>query len=128
MPKEIYSLPIPSSWIGSPKFFARPKRLCEIVCENREVEKSEIKQVSLKFNNCWAVKFTYYVANDAELISLTYDKVVDFGATDWLLKIKSNIAINKVQIEQIRHFAIFFDDGPLYEFVCESFCSEEVIL
>lgn len=125
MLNEIYKLPITSSWIASPEFYKRIGRICEILCEYEKDDELESIQLRLIFKKCWAVKFTYYVANDPELIPLTYDKVVDFGKSDWLNNVDSNIASNGIEIGQLKHLGIFFDDGPLYEFICEEFEVQE---
>jgi len=128
MPNEIYKLPITSSWMDSPKLYQRIGGYCELICEYENRENAEITQFNLIFGRCWAVKFTYYVANDAALIPLTYDKVVDFGETDWLEKIKRNLAASIGLTVELEHLGIYFDDGPLYEFICESFHAEEQII
>ncbi len=110
--------------MDSPKFYQRADGYCELICEY-ENENAQITQFSLKFRRCWAVKFTYYTANDANVIPIAYDKVVDFGETDWLRQINKNLTINKWETGKLRHLGIYFDDGPLYEFVCEAFEVQE---
>ena len=124
MRKEIFVLPIPSSWLNSPKFHEGHRRKSEIICEY-ESDTGRCVRLSLFFENTYAVKITYHLANDARIIPMAYDKVVDLGDTDWLTGIKSTIASNQGSYVDLRHFAIFFDDGPLYEFVCKSFYAEE---
>jgi hypothetical protein len=121
MPIEIYKLPITSSWIDSARFYTRLWRTCELVCEYEEGQNSEARRLCLVFGNCWGVKITYFVAVDADLIPLTYDRVVDFGDTDWLRKINTNIAASQMKVEPLKHLGLYFDDGPLYEFICGSF-------
>lgn len=128
MPNEIYTLPVPSSWFNSPRFLERLKRSCELVWEYKKGENSEPIHLSLTFNVCWGVKITYFVANDVEISHSAYDKVVDFGETDWLRGIRSNIVANEWEVTQLRHLGIYFDDGPLYEFICESFETHENIV
>lgn len=125
MPNEVYKLPVPSSWIASPEFYERLGRSCELTCEYEKVEVSEITQLSLIFKSCWGVKITYFVATDIETSNNAYDKVIDFGETEWLRTINKNLAISEWETGQLRHLGIFFDDGPLYEFICESFEAHE---
>ncbi len=125
MPTEIYRLPVTSSWIDSPEFYQRLGRTCELKCEYAKGEESEPKQLSLVFNGCWGVQITYFCATDIEAINDAYDNVVDFGETEWLRKINKNLAISEWETGQLRHLGIYFDDGPLYEFICESFEAQE---
>lgn len=137
--KEIFVLPMPSSWLSSPEFKPGLGRSNTIRCEWLEYEKCESKEnenpkitqitrVDLIFSKCWGIKITHYVAIDAKWIPLAYGKVVDLGATGWLRNIRSNIAANRIETGQLRHLMICFDDGPLFEFICESFEVEQNIL
>jgi len=121
MPIEIFKLPRPSSWFDSPKFFERLRRSCELLWEYEKVEGAGTAKLSLIFHVCWGVKITYFSANDTSVYKIAYDKLVDFGDTEWLLQIKANITAARVEFQHLRHLGIFFDDGPFYEFVCEAF-------
>lgn len=137
--QEIFVLPMPSSWLAGPEFKQGLGRSNTIRCEWDEYEKCESEQnenpkvtkitrVDLIFSKCWGINITHYVAIDAKWIQLAYDKVVDLGDTRWLRSIRSNIVASRIETGQLRHLMICFDDGPLYEFICESFEVEENIL
>ena len=120
--KEIFTLPVPSTaLVKSPEYHQGLRRSDVISCEYEDAVRQEVVKLSLIFKDTWAVKITYYTANEAPIIPIAYDKVVDFGDTTWLKMIKSTIATNRGSFETLRHFGIFFDDGPFYEFICESF-------
>jgi hypothetical protein len=55
----------------------------------------------------------------------TYDKLSDLGQMPWLDRIREQVSIFGNEVEAIRHFMIYFDDGPCYEFICRSFTIEE---
>ena len=122
MTKELFILPVPAtSLLKSPEFRKQLGRKSEIICEYRGDKEGEIVQLSLLFNNEYAIRITNGYACDVDIIKVTYAKVADLGETDWLKKIKSNLAASIGLSAELRHLGIYFDDGPLYEFICESF-------
>lgn len=120
---DIFVLPVPATSLrDAPEFHERLGRTSEIICEYEEENDPErIVQVSLVFKNRYAVRITNGFASDIEMLNQTYAKVVDLGETTWLKSIKSNLAAHKGVTEDLRHLGIYFDDGCLYEFICESF-------
>ena len=117
-----YKLPVPSTaLILSPKLVEGPQRLLQIVCIYfDEVLGTNIKLI-LKFESVRAYRVTYDGAVTAEEIHAAYDRVVNLGRTEWLEYVHSNLARNKRSPRELNHFCIYFDDGPLFEFICENF-------
>jgi len=73
----------------------------------------------LIFSGVQAYRCTYSLLTKSEIVKLAYDTVTDLGATDWLSELLSrSYEIDKKQ-KTLRHVAIFFDEGPCYEFICE---------
>jgi hypothetical protein len=123
MAKDIFDLPVPAtSLLDAPEFHERLGRTSEIICEyEEEGDSAQIVKLSLVFENRYAMRITNGFACDIEMLNLTYAKVVDLGETSWLKVVKSNLVANKGLSEDLRHLGIYFDDGCLYEFICESF-------
>lgn len=75
---------------------------------------------ALLFSGVEAFKCTYMLAYSAELVTETYDRLIDVGETSFLLEIRSNLK-GRTNVNELKHFAISFDDGPLYEFIARGF-------
>ncbi len=64
----------------------------------------------------------------AEVIKLAYDRLVDLGETDWLTGLRTGSEQAHFGVgKSLRHLAIFFDDGPFYEFVCNQVWLNETL-
>lgn len=127
MNKTIYKLPVPSTALWkSPEFQKRLGRECALVCNYEEEENETDVKLTLIFEGVEAFKATYYKACSLVLVQNAYSKVVDFGETTWLKEIKSNLIENEVEETDLFHLAIYFDDGPAYEFICKKFRVEEI--
>jgi hypothetical protein len=75
----------------------------------------------LIFEGVVAFKCTYNGICGAEIIRAAYNNLVDFGQTDWLTTLKRASEDHYFIVsESLKHTGIFFDEGPFYEFVCES--------
>lgn len=66
---------------------------------------------------------------------IAYDKIVDLGETSWLAEVRNQLrqcgeealtSFSYTLPDQLSHLMINFDDGPCYEFICESFQVEEI--
>ncbi len=80
----------------------------------------------LTFEGVVAYKCTYNLFCSVEIIKLAYDKVVDLGDTEWLSVLKTGVRGLPEEQASLRHLAIFFDEGPCYEFICETVWVSEV--
>ena len=59
-----------------------------------------------------------------EFASIAYDKVISFPASDLLLATRRRVAsrpTKEVNVADLQHFAVMFDDGPFYEFIAAGF-------
>lgn len=126
MNKIIFTLPVPSTALyESPEFQKRLGRECALVCDYEE-ETGTIITLTIIFENVEAYKATYYRACDLEIVRNAYDRIIDCGITTWLKGIQNNLAINGSENPDLSHFAIYFDDGPAYEFICKNFRIEKI--
>jgi hypothetical protein len=85
-----------------------------------ENDEDSLDYVALHFLKVVAFRCTHLPALTAEMVQCSYDKLADLGETPWLKEAQARVANCKVQLGQIRHLQITFDDGPCYEFLCES--------
>jgi hypothetical protein len=99
-------------------------RTCTLQAEY-EGDGDKIVALTIIFQGVEAFKCTYHNTIGAELIRLAYDRVVDLGTTQWLKDIQSELLNRPEDVTSLRHLAIYFDDGPCYEFICRSATAEE---
>ncbi len=77
--------------------------------------------MNITFPRVMAYKVTYHTACTFFMINTAYDKLVDLGRSDWLEAIEKNVEGQGEKAEGLRHFMVYFDDGPCYEFIGTSF-------
>ena len=125
MTATIWELPVSSTAFLGPgaTFEQRPKRAAAIRF-SYESEDDRTCARTLLFEGVQAYKITYYAARYADMLE-AYDRVVDRGQTAWLRELTDNSRRNGFPTQGVKHLMIMFDDGPCYEFVCESFRVEE---
>lgn len=118
----LWVLPVPATGlIQSPLFAVFPKRRCELSFDYEDDE-GEIKSTLLLFDGVEAYKCTYLTSLSADMIDRAYGKVVKVHQSNWLSETKENHSKRKYTTQKdIYHLMICFDDGPCYEFICESF-------
>lgn len=75
---------------------------------------------ALVFSGVEAYKCSYFLTYSVGLIEATYDTLVDLGRTLWLTEVTSTLN-GHASTADLRHLAISFDDGPLYEFIARAF-------
>src|SRR5713226_8149777 len=75
---------------------------------------------ALVFTGIEAYKCTYFLAYPVELLSATYDTLVDLGQTSFLSEICEKLK-ERTNVRELKHLAISFDDGPLFEFIARRF-------
>jgi hypothetical protein len=112
-----------------------------------EGENDEIVRGRLLFDGVEAFRFTCLNACTAEMVNIAYDKLVDIGQSEWLtsvseqlrnynaalrspnaqhsMEVQTHLDCYLIDVEKLRHFAVFFDGGPCYEFICQNFEFEE---
>lgn len=124
MSKTIYILPVPSTaLLADPVFEERIRRTCALICEYDSEKEEKNAVLTMIFEDLAVFKCSYYGAYGSEMHN-AYDKVLDFGASEWLKEIKGNLAQYEINNAGLKHLAIYFDDGPAYEFICRGFHTE----
>ncbi|WP_337271240.1 hypothetical protein [Oryzifoliimicrobium ureilyticus] len=88
-----------------------------------ENEKGEIDEKAFRFQNVWAYKCNFLYALDRDLMKLSYGKLVLLDKAGWLAEIGYQEGQFGSSSAKLKAFAVTFDDGPTYQFLCE-----EVIL
>ena len=118
MSEELWELPFPSSGLSNVGFQKLAGRSCALICND-----GENTPVRLVFIGVAAFKCTYHRACTIEMLK-TYDKLSDLGQTPWLDGIREQLSSFGDEVKALRHLMIYFDDGPCYEFICQSFSIE----
>jgi hypothetical protein len=111
--------------LKSPEFQKRLGRECSLICEYEDEETQNNSTLTLIFDKVEAFKVTYYKACNLELIQNAYDKVISCGNTKWLQEVKNNLVTNGANTNDLLHLAVYFDEGPSYEFICGNFRIEK---
>ena len=133
MVSTVWESPVPSTaYLEGERFRKLPGNRCDLTFEY-EGDSDETVHVRLIFDGVHAFKCTYFYACTVEMISAAYDKVVDLGQSEWLIATTSQmltygrdlLAQYDHDVDKLKHYTIFFDDGPCYEFICASFSVEE---
>ena len=125
MKKTIYELPVPATALFNiPEFQVPIPGKCVLICEYESETDENMKVVlTMTFGRVEAFKCTYYMACSFEMYD-AYAKVVDYGNTEWLEEVKTNMSEADLDTQSLSHLAIYFDDGPACEFICEEFRAE----
>lgn len=128
MIKTIWTLPIPSTnVVGEPNTRVIKYRDHELKFSLMDDEGETYKYL-INFLGTEAYKCTYLTSCTVEMITTSYDKLIDCGQTNWLVKteeISERVSGSK---KELHHYRIFFDEGPCYEFICEKalICQQEI--
>jgi len=117
---ELYHLPEPSSARdgGGPRLTQSPSGAYEVSSSWENI------RVLLTFHHVKVVNCRHYGAIPHGAAS-AYDAVVDCGPSIFLAETMAMIA-KKLDVGAFRHLAVYFDDGPYYEFICKDFEVEEI--
>ncbi len=121
-PTTIWELPVPATAVehDSPTLKFHTRRRLEIAISYRDAD-DNLKSAALQFDNVAAFKCTYLPALTTGMITAGYGRLVDLGASEWLANTRQSPPLEV----RLRHLLICFDDGPCYEFLCESFAVTE---
>jgi hypothetical protein len=119
MTNVIWKLPVPStSLLDGVAFQQLLGRQCALAF-SFEDESDTVVTGKLLFDGVESFKCTYYRACTLEMIETAYDKLVELGDTKYLSDIIQELGSDRQS--ELKHFMIYFDDGPCYEFICNSF-------
>ena len=117
----VFSLSVPStSFLNSANFKVLDGRKCVIQYSYELEEDSKIVIEKLLFFGVESYKCTYYKSCSLEMLS-AYDNILEIKGSNWLTNITENLVNAKKKVINLKHFRIYFDDGPCFEFICESF-------
>jgi hypothetical protein len=120
-----WQLPVPTtSFVAGPTLKAGHTSTVSWTYEGdsefARTKKDGIYRQELNFEGVVAYKCTYSLFCSLEMAKLAYDKVVDLGETEWLSTLRIRASSLHGKANSLKHLAIFFDEGPCYEFVCEA--------
>jgi len=129
-----WKLPVPStSFVAGPTFQPGGTSILRWTYESDSefvaVPFGGIIEQSLNFGGVVGYRCTYDVLCEVELITLAYDRLIDLGETNWPVTLRAgseraHFGGGKL----LKHVAIFFDQGPCYEFVCEGVGVSETLM
>jgi hypothetical protein len=77
------------------------------------------REESFAFGDVYAMNVTYHHACSEEMIK-AYDQLVEIADSEWLRAIQERVATSGGQAGELRHYRIYLDDGPCYEFISGS--------
>lgn len=129
-----WQLPVPStSFVEGPRFQPGGTSVLDWTYEaDSEFVAGPTRGIiaqSLCFSGVVAYTCIYDVLCGQELITKAYDKLMDLGETKWLLDLRCvSESVHFGEGKSLKHLAIFFDQGPCYEFVCEGVSVSEKLL
>lgn len=118
--RVLWRLSVPATALlgAGERFEVRPGREAAILFRH-EGEQQDI-DVALILEGIEAFRLTYLTASDDSML-VAYGKLVDLGQTEWLGAVRAARLHNQYPVVPLRHLMIYFDDGPCYEFICQSF-------
>ncbi len=116
----LWEMPVaPSAITRGPFFLPLIQRRCELSFFI-ETEYGDRKS-GLIFNGVEAFKCTYMTAMSAEMINISYGKLVCLGNTPWRSQVNNAssryYSMAKESPRNLRHLMICFDGGPCYEII-----------
>ena len=116
----VWTLPLPSTnMVGEPKLISLQHKRFQLSFSLAE-ESGNTCKYAIEFTKVEAYKCTYLTSCSVEMITTSYDKLVMCSDTQWMSEVKA-IAERVSGLEKnLKHYRIFFDDGPCYEFLCEN--------
>jgi len=121
MVSTVYTIPVASTaFLDDVKFSKLLGRKCSLKYSYEGEEDFSIILEEVIFDGVESFKCTYFMACSLEM-HYAYDKVLNVGLSQWLNEIIHNLSENQADPKNLKHFRIYFDDGPCYEFICRSF-------
>ena len=117
MDTVLFKLPVPSTaLLRGPKFEMGRGRKCRLKYVYEFNQTSELIEDTLEFDAVESFKVTYYTGNSLEVFQ-AYDKLLEMRKSEWLDEIRLNLQSSKSDTDGLKHFRIYFDDGPCFEFI-----------
>ena len=120
MDTVLFTLPVPSTaLLRSPEFEMGLGRKCRLKYVYEFNQTSELIEDTLEFDGVESFKITYYTANSLDVFQ-AYGKLIEMHKSEWLDEIRLNLQSSKSDTNGLKHFRIYFDDGPCYEFIART--------
>jgi hypothetical protein len=93
--------------------------------EDDSVGSSGNIEIALIFEGVEVFKCTHLTSLTLAMIENAYCALVDVGRSEWLEEVRADhVTATEGMLDyrkpDLRHFMICFDDGPCYEFICET--------
>ena len=120
-PVELWRLSVAAtSLMREPSFQTLPKREC-VISFSVEGPEGFPEEQSLRFDGVEAYRCTFLTSCSAGMFKIAYGKLVSLSRSPWLTEILETYQKNARAPRRLHHLMICFDDGPCYEFICNSF-------
>ncbi len=117
----LFTLPVTSTaLLSDAKFTMHSQRKCSLEYSYESEKDFSVVFEQIIFDGVESFKCTYYKSCSIEMIE-AYDKVLKVENSTWLEEIIRNLSNAQADARNLKHLRIYFDDGPCYEFVCQSF-------
>jgi uncharacterized protein (DUF433 family) len=114
----LWTLPVaPTSLTAEPVLTLLPRRTYQLRLEWGSAQ--DPVTCALEFRGVISQCTTFLFGLSEGMLDSDYGRLVDMGSSDWLAKATATPR-RELQGKSIRHLRISFDDGPCYEFLCES--------
>jgi hypothetical protein len=114
--KILSRLSFPSSQRLDDHIDRQSKRRCVLSVRDSDTQQEE----SFAFEDVYAMSVTYHSACSKEMIT-AYDQLVVIADSEWLRAIQAAVAASGGRADGLRHYRIYLDGGPCYEFISENY-------
>ena len=117
MNTDSFPIALPTDIIGERLVVLDSNR--DIKIEIKYRNELKVYQDNLIFRNVIAFKTTYlYALTFEETENAMIDGIVKLEKSDWLDSVSDRIALYNRKPKDYSHFKVYFDKGPLYDFLC----------
>ena len=114
--KTLARLGFPSSQRLVARIEHQPKRQSTVTVSDSDSKKED----KFSFSGIAALTVTYHDACTEEMVR-AYDQLVELTDSDWLCETKKKLERTRSSAVGLRHFRLYVDDGPCFDFICEGY-------
>ncbi len=114
--RTLMRLSFPSSQRVDDRVEHLPKRRRVVTVRDSDSTKED----SFVFEDVYAMRVTYHHACSDEMRA-AYDCLMEFDDSSWLREIQDRVTTAGGPADHLRHYRIYLDDGPCYEFISGSY-------
>jgi hypothetical protein len=104
-------LRFPSSQRRGDDLEVRPGRACAMTVRDSDSQRFD----TFLFDGIFASQVTYHSACSVDMIE-AYDRLVEVSSSLWLREVQARVA-DAGGPSTLKHYRIYLDDGPCYEFI-----------